>query len=496
MKNSTILNGLICLCLLSLAACEEDISLEKDFESYDSFSPGLTTGETGANAEKYAEIVENPFIKTVAEPTSTFSIDADGASYANMRRMLHEGRFPYKDAIRTEEFVNYFHYDYPDSAIDPISLNGEIVECPWSEGHKLIRIGIKGKSIAPTDIPSSNFVLLIDVSGSMSSENKLALLKRAFSNYVMTMRAQDRIAIVTYAGEAGVVLGSTPGYNKTSILNAIEQLGAGGSTAGANGILTAYKIAEENYVPDGNNRIILGTDGDFNVGPSSTDELVKIIEKEREKGIYLTVLGVGTGNLNDHMLELISNHGNGTYEYLDTDKEAERVFTHEAGKFFTVAKDVKVQVTFNPQLVEQYRLIGYENRVLQNQDFEDDKKDAGEIGGGQTITALYEIIPASGARNVPAFHIEFRYKQPGESQSKTKTLVIENNQIAFAEASENTRFAAAVASYGLLIRNSEYKGATSYDQIIIWAENSMTFDPHGYRTEFISLVKEAKTLAD
>ena len=494
MRYLVFLNAVACLCLLSLAACETDITGVAGLNSSSSRLTGDV--ESDGAGENYAGIVENPFIKTVEEPTSTFSIDADGAAYANMRRMLRAGIFPIKDAIRTEELVNYFHYDYPEAGTDPISLDGEIAACPWSEGHKLIRVGIKGKSIPQADIPLSNYVLLVDVSGSMSSDDKLALLKKAFSNYVMTMRAQDRIAIVTYAGEAGLALGSTPGTQKTRILDAIQNLGAGGSTAGAEGILTAYKIAEEYYIPAGNNRIILGTDGDFNVGPSSTDELVKIIEEEREKGIFLTVLGVGTGNLNDHMLELISNHGNGTYEYIDNEKQAEKVFSYEIGKFFTVAKDVKVQVSFNPQLVEQYRLIGYENRVLQNEDFENDKKDAGEIGAGQTITALYEIIPAGGDRNLPALSIGFRYKEPQASVSTDMTLEIRDHNLGFDEATENTRFASAVASYGLLIRDSEYRGSTSFDKIITWAEKSKSFDPHGYRSEFIDLVKEAKKLKD
>jgi Ca-activated chloride channel family protein len=329
----------------------------------------------------------------------------------------------------------------------------------------------------------------------MASDSKLPLLKTAFSNYVATMRTQDRVAIVTYAGQAGVLLQSTPGTQKSEILDAIGKLGAGGSTAGAQGILTAYEIAGENFIEDGNNRIILGTDGDFNVGVSSTDELVKLIEKEREKGIFITVLGVGSGNLNDGMLELISNNGNGTYEYIDNEQQAEKVFVHEVGKFFTVAKDVKIQVAFNPEIVAQYRLIGYENRVLDNEDFEDDEKDAGEIGAGQTITALYEIVPTgAGTRSIPAFTIDFRYKEPQQSMSHPLVLEIHDEGLSFQEASENMRFAATVAGFGLLIRESEYRGSITYEQVGDWAKASSTFDPHGYRQEFIDLVEEARKL--
>jgi Ca-activated chloride channel family protein len=369
---------LISLALFSFS-CESDndegLSLDNGY-GLDSYNDNGVPG-TPAAGEQYNEIIENPFILTEEEAISTFSIDADGGSYANTRRFLNSNQLPPADAIRTEELVNYFDYDYPSMVNGhPIALNGEISSCPWAEGHRLIRIGIRGQEIPAAELPASNIVLLIDVSGSMKSADKLELLKAALNLFVDEMDAQDRIAIVTYAGNAGLVLESTPGDEKTTIKNAINSLGAGGSTAGAEGIITAYEIAQANFVEGGNNRIIVGTDGDFNVGPASQEEIVALIESKRDLGIFLTVVGFGTGNYNDALLEQLANNGNGTYEYIDQLEQAKKVFIYEYGKFYTVAKDVKVQVQFNPNLVHSYRLIGYENRLLDTEDFEDDEKDA------------------------------------------------------------------------------------------------------------------------
>ena len=449
------------------------------------------------SGERYNEYVENPFVAVAEEPVSTFSIDADGASYANFRRFLHDNIQPPPTAIRTEEFINYFSYDYPEPQSNaPIGLNGEVSECPWQEGHRLIRVGIKGKTVASPALPSANWVLLVDVSGSMGSPDKLELLQQGLALFVDQMREDDKIALVTYAGSAGVVLDATPGHEKQKIKQAIEALSSGGSTAGAEGIITSYEIAQANFIEGGNNRVILATDGDFNVGVSSQEELVSLIESKRDLGIFLTVLGLGTGNLNDGAMEQIANHGNGNYEYLDNLNQCEKVFIHEYGKFLTVAKDVKVQVQFNPDAVSAYRLIGYENRLLNQEDFEDDQKDAGEIGSGQTITALYEIVPnaASGAtlRQIPMFTIDFRYKNPDENEGQPLQLEIFDEGSSFEDASENMRFAASTTGLAMLLIDSKHKGALQYEQVIHWAQQASQYDPHGYRSEFVQLAERAQ----
>lgn len=441
--------------------------------------------------DRFNDFEENQFVNVADQPVSTFSIDADGASYAYVRRMINTDNDVPKAAVRTEELINYFplNYDQPSGGA-PIAVNGEVADCPWAEGHKLIRIGLQGKTIP--NLPPSNIVLLIDVSGSMSSDDKLELLKEGFEILVDQFDAQDRIAIVTYAGSAGVVLESTPGDEKTKIKKAINKLGSGGSTAGAEGIITAYEIAQENFIPGGNNRIIIGTDGDFNVGPSSQEELVSLIEEKRELGIFLTVLGVGSGNLNDGMLEQIADNGNGTYEYIDNLEQAKKVFVYDFGKLYTVAKDVKVQVVFNPDIVSQYRLIGYENRLLTEEEFETDSTDAGEIGAGQNITALYEIIPTnSGLDNVPTFTIDFKYKEPDSDVSIPLQLDIFDEGKSFSEASEHLRFTSSVAAFGMLLRQSAYSGTASYEKVIGWANGSMSYDPNGFREEFVELVGKA-----
>lgn len=466
-------------------------------------SSDLGAGGLSAGTEQYNTIVENPFVEVAKEATSTFSIDADGGSYANVRRFLATNTKPVADAIRTEELVNYFPLQYADPTNgEPIAVNGEVSTCPWDNGHKLIQIGLKGRSIAKENLLPSNIVLLIDVSGSMSDVNKLALLKEALPHFVDNLRAQDKLAIVTYAGQAGVALEATSGSEKTKIKAAIAQLGAGGSTAGAQGITTAYAIAAKNFVDGGNNRVILMTDGDFNVGPSSQKELIDLIVSQRDGGIFLTTVGVGTGNLNDGMMEQVANKGNGNYEYIDNLKQAQKVFVDEFSKFYTVAKDVKIQLTFNPDQVKLYRLIGYENRLLKKEDFTNDKEDAGEINAGQTVTALYEIVPAvstvapgqAALKAAPTFTINFRYKQPTAASSQALALPVFDTSNAFALASENMRFAASVAAYGLLLRNSAYEGEATYDKVRAWATASMTYDPYGHRSEFIQLVDKARQL--
>lgn len=493
----------ILLVLLTWQSCKESNENLAPAGSYldssaDVFSNGNANGEAyppDFSGESYNNIVENPFVNTTNETTSTFSIDADGASYSNTRRFLENNQLPPKDAIRTEELVNFFTFDYPESGQHPISLNGEISTCPWNNNNRLVRIGLKGKDIARNELPATNFVFLIDVSGSMKSEDKLELLKEGFIEFVDFMRPDDHIAIVTYAGTSGVLLPSTPASERTNIKEAIAKLGAGGSTAGAKGIKTAYEIAEKNFIVGGNNRIILGTDGDFNVGISTQDALVELIEEKRESGIFLTILGVGTSNLREGQMEQMANHGNGNFEYLDNVDQAKKVFIEEFKKFYTVAKDVKIQIEFDPSRIKAYRLIGYENRVLENEDFEDDTKDAGEIGANQTITALYEVIPNVESRNPgTSVTVDFRYKLPASDISQPIQLAIEDNFKKFEEASENMRFAAAVASFGLLIRDSQYKGNTSFDKISTWAKAAKTFDPNDHRAAFINLVEKAKGL--
>ncbi|AEW02260.1 hypothetical protein A4D02_31240 [Niastella koreensis] len=457
------------------------------------YNNGPETGNIGN--PNLAAVEENAFIKTSDSATSTFSIDADGASYALTRRMLNESGENNFKSLRTEEMVNYFTYDYENPTGDaPIAVNGEVSACPWNKEHKLIRIGIKGKSIAKEQYPLANFVLLIDVSGSMASDDKLALLKNGFINFVNQMRPEDRVAVVTYSGYFSLALESTPGTQKDKIIKAIKGLGAGGSTYGSGGIREAYEVAEKNFIPNGNNRVIMGTDGDFNVGITSTDELVKLVQEQREKGIFLTTLGVGNDNLNDAMMEKIANKGNGNYEYLDNHDELKKVFVDDYSKFLTVAKDVKVQVTFNKQIVKSYRLIGYENRVMENKNFENDQADAGEIGAGQTITAIYEIEPNGGANATtdPTFTIHFRYKRPEAATSIPLDLDIFDAGLDFASSSENMRFAASVAALGLYLRNSAYKGSMTLSQIKSWSAGAVSFDPNGYRERHLSLLERVK----
>ncbi|MEO2063707.1 MAG: von Willebrand factor type A domain-containing protein [Christiangramia sp.] len=483
------LSRLLPMLLLILASCEKGGTGDAYFNNTD----GLYFEGSG---DQYNEIEENPFIETSENAISTFSIDADGGSYANVRRFLQQdNQLPVKDAVRTEELINYFELDYPQQPGEAISLNGEISSSPWSEGHRLLRIGVKGKDIPREELGPSNFVFLIDVSGSMGSEDKLEMLKNGFKTLTDELSDDDRIAIVTYAGESGVLLPSTPGSEKSTIKAAISKLGAGGSTAGAAGIMTAYEIAEANFIEHGNNRIVIGTDGDFNVGPSSQEELTELIEQKRESGVFITVLGVGRGNLQDGMLEQIANKGNGTYEYIDNVEQMRKVFLYDFKKFYTAAKDIKIQVEFSPKVVQAYRLIGYENRVLNTEDFEDDEKDAGEIGINQNITALYEIIPAVNADYaLPAITVDCRYKLPDSDSSLPISLQVFDELTPFSQSSGFMKFSAGVASFGMLLRDSEFKGDTSYEKVLQWLQAAQLPDEHGYKAQLQELVQKSSSL--
>lgn len=465
--------------------------------------------------ERYAEITENPFLDASRAPLSTFSIDVDTASYANVRRFLNEGRLPPKDAVRIEEMINYFDYEYPQPAGDvPFSVTTETAVCPWNTDHKLVQIGLQGKKIALDNTPAANLVFLLDVSGSMNSPDKLPLLKDSLRMMVNQLKPQDRVAIVVYAGSTGLVLPSTPAGNKGEILAALDRLEAGGSTNGGQGIQLAYSVAEQHLARGGNNRVILATDGDFNVGLTGDNELVRLIEQKRESGIFLSVLGFGTGNLNDSMMEKLANKGNGNYAYIDTRDEARKALGEQiAGTLYTIAKDVKIQVEFNPARVAGYRLIGYENRLLADRDFNDDRKDAGEIGAGHSVTALYEAVPAGQKLDNDGIELKYsqapptdtrfanelmtvklRYKEPEGTTSRLLTMGVLDSQKAVAEASDNLRFASAVAQFGLLLRDSRYRRNASFINARSLAEGSMRNDLKGYRGEFLDLVDRARRL--
>lgn len=474
------------------------------------------SGEKEQNTEEYSHIQDNNFKDALKDPLSTFSIDVDKASYSNMRRYLNYNQLPPADAIRVEEMINYFSYNYPQpKKSDPFSINTEYTDCPWNPKHQLVHIGLQGKEIKMDKSMPNNLTFLIDVSGSMNSADKLPLLKSGLRLLIEQMREEDHIAIVVYAGAAGLVLPPTSGNDKKSILEALDKLSAGGSTAGGAGIALAYKTANDNFMKHGNNRVILATDGDFNVGASSQGDLVRMIEKERESGVYLTVLGFGTGNYKDNKMEQLADKGNGNYAYIDNILEAKKVLVKEmGGTLLTIAKDVKIQVEFNPMKVKGYRLVGYENRLLNNEDFNDDKKDAGELGSGHTVTAIYEIIPAGSEENVgsidalkyqktPAITapysseimtIKFRYKEPKESSSKLLTHVVQDNKKEFSSTTDNCRFACAVAEFGMLLRDSKFKGDSNIKDILSLSKKSKGNDEDGYRAEFVKLVEKAEIL--
>lgn len=495
--------------LLHGKAAGVNIAAKKDVANRDDARRG-----EAYSREQYDRIEDNPFLSVRGNAMSTFSIDVDRASYGNMRRLINDGSAVPKDAIRIEELINYFPYKLSEPrGRDPIAITTEIAPAPWQRHHQLVRVALQARSINVANLPANNLVFLIDVSGSMSSPDKLPLVKQSLRLLVSQLREQDRVALVVYAGSAGLVLPGTSGAEKETIERAIDRLEAGGSTAGGAGIMLAYKTARENFIKEGNNRVILATDGDFNVGASSDGDMERLIEEKRAEGTYLTVLGFGRGNIQDAKMEKLAKKGNGNYAYVDNIEEARKTLVHEMGAtLVTVANDVKLQVEFNPEAVRAYRLIGYEDRLLRNEDFNDDKKDAGDIGSGHTVTALYEVIPvgvtntvkvreadslryvSNSDRRTPRagsemMFIKLRYKQPGESSSRLMT-----HPVRFASddvrTTEDFRFAASVASFGMLLRKSEYKGSTTSEDVLAMAKGALGEDKGRYRSEFVKLVEK------
>ncbi len=473
----------------------------------------MATPRPEMNTEEYSRIDENNFKDVIEHPLSTFSIDVDTASYANCRRFITDGQMPPKDAVRIEEFINYFNYDYAEPKGEaPLGVNCELTKCPWNPENELLMLGLQAVKIDLEDAPANNLVFLLDVSGSMNSADKLGLLKKGMRMLVDRLRPQDRVAIVVYAGSAGLVLESTPGDEKAKIIEAIDRLSAGGSTAGGAGIQLAYKVAEENFDKEGNNRVILGTDGDFNVGVSDTGALTRLIEEKRESGVFLSVLGFGRGNLKDSRMEQIADKGNGNYAYIDSAMEAKKALVSEfGGTMIAVAKDVKLQIEFNPAFVKSYRLVGYENRVMASEDFDNDKKDAGELGAGHQVTALYELVPAEAkvsgkAENglnyqdteiVPSedlMTLKFRYKAPDGDTSKKVVEHVKKSDIETDSPSANFEFATSVAEFGMILRDSEHKGRASIESLIARAKKAKGEDAEGYRAQFISLAEMVESM--
>lgn len=473
------------------------------------------------NTEAYDRIVDNDFSRASDAPLSTFSIDVDTASYSNVRRFLSDGALPPPDAVRVEELVNYFAYDYPaPTGAEPFSASAEVVGCPWAPEHRLLRVGLQGRRMEARAIPPRNLVFLLDVSGSMEDPRKLPLLREAFKLLAQQLRPEDTVSIAVYAGASGLVLPPTSGADQRAIMAALERLQAGGSTNGGAGIELAYRTARATFKKGGINRVILATDGDFNVGVSSQGDLLRMVERERESGVFLTVLGLGTGNVKDSTMEQLADKGNGNYAYLDTIQEARKVLVEQAGAtLVTIAKDVKIQIEFNPREVQAYRLIGYENRVMRAEDFNDDKKDAGEIGAGHSVTALYEIVPAGVAApsdtppkvdplkyqtaarpTAPAAasgelaQIKIRYKEPTGTESKLSSFPIVDRKLTFDAAPADLRFASSVAAFGMLLRDSKHKGAASWSWVRSTAQASLGQDKSGYRAEFVGLVDKAAAL--
>jgi len=482
--------------------------------------PGLSIQNTSyhqQNSESYAKLEENEFHHVKAQPLSTFSIDVDRAAYSNIRRMINNGQNIPADAVRIEEMINYFNYDYPKPEGDePFCIDTEVVQTPWNPDTRLVKVGIQGKEIPLENLPPSNLVFLLDVSGSMGASNKLPLLKSAFKILVNQLREEDKVSIVVYAGAAGTVLEPTNGSNKTQILNALNNLNAGGSTAGGAGLQLAYKLAEEQFIDGGNNRIILATDGDFNVGLSSDSAMEDLITEKRKTGIFFTALGFGMGNYKDSKLETLADKGNGNYAYIDTMQEARKVLgTEFGGTLYTIAKDVKIQVEFNPALVQGYRLIGYENRMLNAEDFQDDTKDAGEIGSGHTVTALYEVVPVGVktpflkpvddlkySSTIPSgeadanelMQVKVRYKKPDGDHSMLVEQPVANTFKAMEKASADFNFMAGVALFGMQLRDSPFSNGADQAVTLNLAEKGRATDAEGFRAEFIRLVKAANSL--
>jgi hypothetical protein len=449
------------------------------------------------SGEGYTPVHENRWMSTLDETKSTFSIDVDTASYSNMRRFLREGTLPSPDAVRIEELVNYFSYDYaPPQGEVPFSVTSEVGPCPWNAEHRLVHVGLQGKVIAPEDLPPRNLVFLVDVSGSMMTPDRLPLVKRSLTYLVEHLSEQDKVALVVYAGAAGVVLPPTSGADKAAILEAIGRLEAGGSTNGGAGIQRAYALARQSFVEGGINRVVLASDGDFNVGVTSRSELVKLIERERESGVFLSVLGYGMGNYQDATMEQLADKGNGNYAYIDGLAEAKKVLVEEAGAtLVTIAKDVKIQVELDPAAVERFRLIGYENRVLAHRDFDDDTKDAGEIGAGHTVTALYEVVPRPTRRNDELMQVSIRYKPPEGDESRKLSFAIADAQPALSATSDDFRWSASVAAFGMLLRGSAQKGTADWAGTRALALEALGGDPMCRRHEMIELVTRAADLA-
>ncbi len=474
----------------------------------------INTNSNQHENESYEEIVENKFEHVTFSPLSTFSIDVDKAAYSNVRRFLNNGQTVPADAVKIEEMINYFNYEYTQPTGEhPFSIQTELASSPWNTETKIVKIGLQGKKIANDKIPASNLVFLIDVSGSMGPSNKLPMLKSAFKLLVKQLRNKDKISIVVYAGAAGVVLKPTSGDDKSKILEALNNLEAGGSTAGGEGIELAYKIAQKNFIKNGNNRIILATDGDFNVGASGDKSMEELIVEKRKTGVFLTVLGFGMGNYKDSKLETLADKGNGNHAYIDTMQEAKRVLgTEFGGTLYTIAKDVKIQVEFNPKKVKAYRLIGYENRMLEDEDFIDDKKDAGELGSNHSVTALYEVIPvgvqtkfitdfdalkytsniSNTKFNDELLTVKFRYKKPTENKSIEMVHVLKDSKTSFTNTSNDFRFSTAVALFGMKLRKSKYAQKMNFEAIASIARNAKGNDKNGYRSEFIRLVEMAE----
>jgi Ca-activated chloride channel family protein len=516
-------------CVTADNSNEPSVGLRRDVSNANVASNAGTVAYDGAaekaeaekpgTGERYAQIDENPFLEASRAPLSTFSIDVDTASYSNTRRFLNEGQLPPRDAVRIEELVNYFSYDYPQPSGDsPFSVKAEVADCPWNTQHRLVQIGLQGKKISTEDMPPANLVFLVDVSGSMDEPHKLPLVKSGLRTLAEQLSSRDRVAVVTYAGSSGIVLQSTSGDRKNEIISAVEGLESGGSTNGGSGIKLAYQVAEQNFIRGGTNRVILATDGDFNVGVTGDEELVSLIEEKRRNGVSLSVLGFGTGNLNDSMMEKLADKGNGNYAYIDSESEARKALGEQAaGTLLTIAKDVKIQVEFNPRLVAGYRLIGYENRLLAAKDFNDDRKDAGEIGAGHTVTALYEIVPAGqrienpgvdelkyarpaavpqGTGESELMTVKLRYKEPDGDASKPLNVGVLDARTAFGNASADFKFAAAVAEFGMLLRGSRYKGQSSYGTAAELARASVGADLQGHRAEFVKLIESARSLTE
>lgn len=493
---------------------ESSNATQKDVKATEA-PTSLLAEEDRPTPENVVKNNKNAFLQVKKAPLSTFSIDVDNASYSIARKTIHQGRLPSPQQIRIEEFINYFQYEYKNTASKhPFSINTEVAPCPWNNKHQLVHIGLKGKQLDNSKLKSSNLVFLIDVSGSMGARDKLPLLKKAFKVLVNNLKEEDRVAIVVYAGNAGLVLPSTSGTNKHQIMEALDNLQSGGATDGGQGIRLAYKIAQENFIKNGNNRIILATDGDFNIGESSDKAMQQLIEEKREQGVFITVLGLGMGNYRDSKMEIIADKGNGNYYYLDNLNEAYKVFGKELkGTLFTIAKDVKIQIEFNSALVKSYRLIGYENRLLANRDFRDDTKDAGEIGAGHTVTALYEIalydtpqvvqvnatalpsdFKSSRFSNQQLMNVHLRYKKPDGNTGIETNQIIKVTRQELDDTSDNFRFSAAVAAFGMLLKNSQYKGSANFESVIKLANAAKGKDRHGYRNELIDLVKKASKI--